>query len=80
MSRTWERRPGHIPGLRLPAGIWAVLRKEGILTLEHLRAKADRIHRLPGIGRMATQLIRDELARVASGENHSSPLSRDPER
>jgi endonuclease III len=38
------------------------------MTIEQLRAKADQIHKLPGIGRKTAQLIRDELARVALPE------------
>jgi hypothetical protein len=79
-KNSWELYEGHISGLRLPQSIWQVLRDEGIMTLEQLRAKADRIHWLPGIGRATAQLIRHELARVASDENHSSPQRQDPER
>jgi hypothetical protein len=80
MSNPSGRRPGYIPGLRLPPSIWAVLHKEVILSLEQLRAKVDRIHWLPGIGRKGAQIIHEELARVASDDNRSSPLPRDPER
>jgi endonuclease III len=57
-----------IRNLRLPLITWAALRDEGIMTIEQLRAKADQIHKLPGIGRKTAQLIRDEFARVALPE------------
>jgi hypothetical protein len=65
MKGAWECQEGHIPGLRLPQSTWQVLRDERIMSLEQLRAKADRIHMLPGIGRKTAQLIRDELARTS---------------
>jgi Holliday junction resolvasome RuvABC DNA-binding subunit len=67
-TNPWEPRAGHIPGLRLPLNTWAALRAEGIMTIKQLRAMVDQIHRLPGIGSKSAQLIRDELARVASEE------------
>jgi hypothetical protein len=60
-----ERWEGHIPGLRLPLNTWDALQKEGITTIEQLRARADRIHWLPGIGRKSAQIIREELTRLA---------------
>jgi hypothetical protein len=60
-----ERWEGHIPGLRLPLNTWDALQKEGITTLEQLRARADRIHWLPGIGLKSAKIIREELARLA---------------
>jgi DNA-directed RNA polymerase alpha subunit len=60
-----ERWEGHIPGLRLPLNTWDALQREGITTIEQLRAMAARIHWLPGIGRKSAQIIREELARLA---------------
>jgi hypothetical protein len=62
----WELIGGPIRGLRLPFDAWEALRREGITTLDRLRASADRIHTLPGIGPRTAQLIREELARVTS--------------
>jgi hypothetical protein len=45
------------------------LREEGIMTLTQLRAMADQIHTLLGIGPKTAQLIREELARVTSKED-----------
>jgi len=59
----WE---GHIPGLRLPPNAWEALRREGITSIARLRAVADRIHWLPGIGPKTAQVIREELARVTA--------------
>jgi hypothetical protein len=60
----WERMGGPIRGLRLPFDAWEALRGEGITTLGRLRAMADQIHTLPGIGPKTAQLIREELERV----------------
>jgi DNA-directed RNA polymerase alpha subunit len=57
---------GPIRGLRLPYETWEALRREGITTLERLRAMADEIHTLPGIGPKTAQMIREEFARVTS--------------
>jgi hypothetical protein len=56
---------GPIRGLRLPLNAWNVLHSEGITTLEQLRAMADKIHTLPGIGAKTALAIRVELGRVA---------------
>src|SRR5687768_11043532 len=62
----WERIGGPIRGLRLPYETWEALRRVGITTLERLRAMADEIHTLPGIGPKTAQMIREEFARVTS--------------
>jgi DNA-directed RNA polymerase alpha subunit len=62
----YEVVEGHINGLRLPRNAWAVLQKEGITTIGQLRAMADRLHRLDGIGVQTKQVIQDELARLAA--------------
>jgi DNA-directed RNA polymerase alpha subunit len=56
---------GPIEGLRLPARTWKVLREENLTTLDRLRAVADRLDRLEGIGAKTAQTIRAELACVA---------------
>ena len=56
---------GPIEGLSLPLSTWMVLRSEKIRTLHQLRAVADQIERLPGIGDGTARVIRAELARVA---------------
>jgi DNA-directed RNA polymerase alpha subunit len=61
----YEIRAGPIAGLRLPFATWAVLMREGITTLDHLRAVADHLEQFEGIGRKSAQIIREELARVA---------------
>jgi hypothetical protein len=62
----WDLIGGPIRGLRLPFQAWEALRKEGITTVDRLRAFADEIHTLLGIGPKTAQLIREELARVTS--------------
>jgi DNA-directed RNA polymerase alpha subunit len=62
----WERVRGSIRGLRLPFQAWESLRREGIMTLDRLRAMADQIHTLPGIGPKTAQLIQEELTRLTS--------------
>jgi hypothetical protein len=68
---------GPIAGLSLPVNAWEALQREGITTLDQLRAIANQIHWLPGIGPKTARVIRDELARVSSsnekpsGEGHT---------
>jgi endonuclease III len=57
---------GPISGLRLPRNAWVALRAGGIATLDQLRAVADQLQELPGIGPKTAQLIREELARVTA--------------
>jgi DNA-directed RNA polymerase alpha subunit len=64
-TNPWDLSEGYIPGLRLPQSTWNALRLEGITTIEQLRAMADQVHKLPGIGRKSAQVIREELARLA---------------
>jgi len=63
---------GLIRGLVLPPNIWYVLRRENIKTISQLRAVADRLERLDGIGPKSAQAIRAELARVATPDNGQS--------
>jgi 3-methyladenine DNA glycosylase/8-oxoguanine DNA glycosylase len=65
----WERpEQAPIRGLRLPLNAWNALRREDIATLDQLRAVADHLETLPGIGPKTAQIIREELARLASCE------------
>jgi hypothetical protein len=64
----WDRIGGPIRGLRLPFDAWEALRREDITTLDRLRAMADQIHTLPGIGPKTAQRIREELARVTASK------------
>jgi hypothetical protein len=48
------------------------LQREGITTLDELRAAADQIHQFEGIGLKSAQVIRDELARMAQPEEQQS--------
>jgi hypothetical protein len=81
MSRgPWDRWEGPIRGLRLPQSTWEALQREGITTIEQLRAAADRVHWLPGIGQKTAQLIRDELNRVAPPDtDHPADKTHDSE-
>jgi hypothetical protein len=62
---------GPIRGLRLPLDAWNALQRQGITTIDQLRAMADRIHWLPGIGSKTALAIRVELGRVALLEAQS---------
>ncbi len=62
----WDCTGGPIRGLRLPFEVWEILRTEGITTIDRLRAMADHVHTLPGIGPKTAQRIREELARVTA--------------
>jgi hypothetical protein len=59
---------GPIRGVHLPPYVWNVLRREGITTLDQLRAVADQIHWVPGLGFRTARVIRAELARVTAIE------------
>jgi len=67
-----ERWDGPIRGLRLPLRVWNTLMDEGITTLDQLRAVADQLERLPGIGSKMARVTRDELARASVPEGSSS--------
>jgi hypothetical protein len=67
-----ERWEGPIRGLRLPLIVWNTLMDEGITTLDQLRAVADQLERLPGIGSKMARVTRDELARASAPEGSSS--------
>jgi hypothetical protein len=59
-----EPVPGPIEGLRLPRRAWKVLQQENIITLDQLRAVADRLERFDRIGSKTAQVIRAELDRI----------------
>jgi hypothetical protein len=67
-----ERWLGPIRGLRLPLTVWNTLMDEGITTLDQLRAIADQLERLPGIGSKMARVTREELARASAPEGSSS--------
>ena len=64
-SERWE---GPIRGLRLPLAAWNSLRDERITTIDQLKAVADRLERMVGIGSKTAQVIRAELTRVSAPE------------
>lgn len=66
-----ERWGGPIRGLRLPLTVWNTLRDEGITTIDQLRAVADQLERLPGIGVKMGRVIREELGRASTPEGNS---------
>jgi hypothetical protein len=55
---------GPITGLRLPRHAWEGLRKHGIISIDQLRAAADRLERLERIGPKTARVVRQELARI----------------
>lgn len=68
----FEDCEGPIRGLRLPLNAWNALHREGVTTIDQLRAMADKIHTLPGIGAKTALAIRVELGRVARLEAQST--------
>jgi Holliday junction resolvasome RuvABC DNA-binding subunit len=48
--------------------VWTVLESDNITTLDQLKAVADRIERIPGVGSKTAEAIRAELARVMASE------------
>jgi DNA-directed RNA polymerase alpha subunit len=68
----FEDCEGPIRGLRLPLDAWNALHREGVTTIDQLRAMADKIHTLPGIGAKTALAIRAELGRLALLEAQSS--------
>ena len=63
----WE---GPISGLHLPLTVWNTLSDEGITTIDQLRAVADQLERLPGIGVKMARVTREELARASVPEGN----------
>jgi endonuclease III len=59
-----DRWGGPIRGLRLPLTAWRSLEDGGITTIAQLKAVADQLERLPGIGPKTAQVLRKELARI----------------
>jgi hypothetical protein len=68
----FEDCEGPIRGLRLPLNAWNALHREGVTTIDQLRAMANKIHTLPGIGAKTALAIRVELGRVARLEAQST--------
>jgi Holliday junction resolvasome RuvABC DNA-binding subunit len=66
-----ERWGGPIRGLRLPLAAWTSLKDDGITTIAQLKAVADQLERLPGIGPKTAQVLRKELARASAPEGSS---------
>ena len=66
-----ERWEGPIKGLRLPLIVWNTLMDEGITTLDELRAIAEQLERLPGIGSKMARVTREELARASAPSGNS---------
>lgn len=64
-SERWE---GPIRGLRLPLAAWNSLHDEGIRTIDQLKAVADRLELLVGIGSNMARVIRAELTRISAPE------------
>ncbi|MGF9764121.1 hypothetical protein AAII07_54360 [Microvirga sp. 0TCS3.31] len=67
-----DRWNGPINGPRLPLTAWSSLQDEGITTLDQLKAVADRLEGLVGIGPKTAQVIREELARISAPEEQTS--------
>lgn len=63
-----ERWEGPIRGLRLPLAAWNSLHKEDITTLDQLKAVAEELERIVGIGSNMAQVIRAELTRISAPE------------
>jgi CRP-like cAMP-binding protein len=66
-----DRCAGPIKGLSLPLSVWNALSEEGITTIDQLRAVADDLEQIPGIGVKLARITRDELARVSSPDEGS---------
>jgi hypothetical protein len=69
---------GPIRGVHLPPYVWRVLRKEGVTTLDQLRAIAHQIHWVPGIGFKTARVIRAELARAMACDKQHHGESQAP--
>jgi predicted flap endonuclease-1-like 5' DNA nuclease len=52
----------------LPLAAWNSLHDEGITTIDQLKAAADRLERMVGIGSNMARVIRAELTRVSAPE------------
>jgi hypothetical protein len=64
MPRDDGKIPGPIEGLRLPPRAWAVLQREGITTMDQLRAVADRLEWFEGVGFRTALAMREEIGRA----------------
>ena len=72
MPHFYDTCAGPIEGLYLPALAWEVLRRENIDTVDQLRANADRLEQLDGIGSRMAHVIRQELAHTMSPGERTS--------
>jgi len=72
MPHFYDTCAGPIEGLYLPPLAWEVLRRENIDTVDQLRANADRLEQLDGIGFRMARVIRQELAHIMSPEERTS--------
>jgi DNA-directed RNA polymerase alpha subunit len=70
MRHHYELCSGPIDGLQLSFATWKALSRENITTLNQLRAAADQIEQVPGIGPWSARMIRAELSRIASPVGH----------
>ncbi|MBM1172259.1 hypothetical protein [Microvirga arabica] len=62
MPQIHDTYPGPISGLYLPRIAWNVLRQEGIQTIDHLSAIADRLEQFAGVESRIAYVIRQALA------------------
>jgi DNA-directed RNA polymerase alpha subunit len=72
MPHFYDTCAGPIEGLYLPPIAWEVLRRENIDTVDQLRANADSLEQLDGIGSRMAHVIRQELARFTPPEEQAS--------
>jgi hypothetical protein len=72
MPHFYDTCAGPIEGLCLPLLAWDVLHRENIDTINQLRAKADQLEQLDGIGSRMAHIIRQELARATAPEEQMS--------
>jgi hypothetical protein len=66
-SHFHERWEGPIRGLRLPIVAWNSLRDKGITTLDQLKAVADRLEQMVGIGSKLAWMIPGGARQSGSG-------------
>jgi hypothetical protein len=73
-SPFFEACEGPIGGLRLPLNAWVALEHANITTLEQLKAVADRIEGIRGIGPRTADAVKAELERLATREAFQARL------
>ncbi|MBL0408377.1 hypothetical protein JKG68_31390 [Microvirga aerilata] len=72
MPHFYDTCSGPICGLYLPPGVWDVLHRENIQTLDQLRVSADQLEQFDGISARMAQVIRQALAHVAPSEEQTA--------